>query len=262
MPAPMTVVDAFTQAPFRGNPAAVCFPAAGAADPWMQAVAGEMNLAETAFLRPAGAAWDLRWFTPTVEVDLCGHATLAAAHVLWESGRLARSEPARFNTRSGLLTATREEGWIVLDFPSDPLIPAAPPEGLIEALGVQPLSVLRGRFDLVVEVTDEETVRTLAPDLSLLAGIDVRGVAITSQGSPPYDLVSRFFAPRYGIPEDPVTGSVHCALVPFWAARLRRSSLLAFQASRRGGVLRCETAGQRVRLAGQAVTVLEGELLA
>ena len=261
MTVPMITVDAFTDKAFGGNPAAVCFPAVDVDAAWMQRVAAEMNVAETAFLWPVGDSWKLRWFTPMVEVDLCGHATLAAAHVLWESGRLAAAQPAHFQTRSGLLTATHGDGWIVLDFPSDQLLPTAPPEGLIEALGLQPLSVLRGRFDVVVEVADEETVRTLAPDFALLATIDTRGIAVTSRAAAPYDFVSRFFAPRCGIPEDPVTGSIHCALAPFWAARLRRSSLLAFQASRRGGVLRCETAGARVRLAGQAVTTMRGELL-
>ena len=254
-------VDAFTDTPFRGNPAAVCVVHAPASDLWMQLVAREMNLAETAFLHRRPDGFDLRWFTPTVEVDLCGHATLAAAHVLWEDGHLKPVEQARFHTRSGLLTADRRGAWIEMDFPAKPEQPATAPPGLAAALGAAPKYVGRNQFDYLVEVDSEETVRHLTPDHMAVAKLPVRGVIVTSRASThDFDFVSRFFAPGSGIPEDPVTGSSHCALGPFWGARLGKTEMLGYQASPRGGVVRVRLEGDRVRLGGQAVTVFRGEL--
>lgn len=255
-------VDAFTNQPFAGNPAAVCVMDAPANESWMRSVATEMNLSETAFLHPRSDGWSLRWFTPAVEVDLCGHATLASAHVLWEDGFLPSEVPARFHTRSGLLTATRDGDWITLDFPAKPEQRAAPPEGLERALGTRILYAGRSKFDWLVEVDSDETVRALNPDLTVLARVQARGVIVTARSSGgQFDFVSRFFAPQVGVPEDPVTGSAHCVLAPFWAARLGRDALTGFQASRRGGVVRVRVAGDRVLLSGQAVTVMRGELI-
>lgn len=253
-------VDAFTDRPFKGNPAAVCLLSSPRDDTWLQAVAREMDLSETAFLLRREDGFSLRWFTPMVEVDLCGHATLASAHVLWETGALKAGEQARFHTRCGLLTARRDRGWIELDFPTDPVRPVEPPPALLKALGVSPAFVGKGRYYLV-EVESEEAVRRLVPDFALLAKV-VRGVAVTSRSSSPeYDFVSRFFAPSVGINEDPVTGSVHCCLGPYWGEKLNKTELTAYQASLRGGVLRLRVGGPRVYIGGQAVTVLRGELV-
>ncbi len=255
-------VDAFASRPFSGNPAAVCVLSAPRDARWMQDVAREMNLAETAFLHPENEGYRLRWFTPAVEVALCGHATLASAHVLWEEGRLPAGQQARFHTQSGLLTADRRGDWIELDFPATPPAPAPEPPGLAAALGVTPRWVGRSRFDYLVEVDSEPTVRALTPDIQALAKVEARGIIVTSRATTSgYDFVSRFFAPRAGVPEDPVTGSAHCALTPFWSERLDRPEMTAYQASARGGVIRVRLAGDRVILAGQAVTVLRGELL-
>jgi predicted PhzF superfamily epimerase YddE/YHI9 len=256
-------VDAFTERPFAGNPAAVCVLPAAAEAAWMQAVAREMNLSETAFLVRRDDGYDLRWFTPTVEVDLCGHATLASAHVLWEDGHLPPDAPARFWTRSGLLTAERQGAWIELDFPAKPQAPAEVPPGLAEALGAVPRYVGRNAFDYVVESESEAGLRALTPDFAALRAIPVRGISVTSRADTAgYDFVSRFFAPASGIDEDPVTGSAHCCLGPLWAERLGRCELLAYQASARGGVVRVRVGDGRVYLGGQAVTVLRGELAA
>ena len=259
---PLIQVDAFTDTPFAGNPAAVCLlPAPRQAD-WMQQVAREMNLSETAFLSPRSDGFDLRWFTPAVEVPLCGHATLASAHVLWEDGHLPPHQAAHFHTHSGLLTATRQESWITLDFPALPAEPVEAPPVLLQALGVAPLSVGKNRASYLVEVATEEIVRTLQPDLALLQTLPVQGMIVTSRATtPPFDCVSRYFAPRAGVPEDPVTGSAHCCIGPFWAQRLGKDTLMAYQASARGGVLRLQVQDARVLLGGQAVTVLRGELL-
>lgn len=259
----ITQVDAFTSEPFSGNPAAVCVLLEERDAMWMQNVAREMNLAETAFLVPRPDGHGLRWFTPTVEMDLCGHATLASAHVLWETGKLAASETASFYTRSGLLTAVRRADWIELDFPATPDAPVEAPAGLAAALGVAPLYVGKGRFDYIVELDTEDAVRGLRPDFDGLAKIGARGVIVTSRSANgDFDFVSRFFAPASGIDEDPVTGSAHCCLAPFWSRRLKKDTFLARQVSARGGVLKVELRGDRVGLGGQAVTVLRGELLA
>jgi PhzF family phenazine biosynthesis protein len=259
---PVIQVDAFTAKPFAGNPAAVCVLPAAREDVWMQNVAREMNLSETAFLVRESDGFHLRWFTPAIEVDLCGHATLASAHVLWEDGHLESGEPARFRTRSGRLTADKRGEWIEMDFPIKPEDPAEPPPRLGEALGVALKYVGRNKFDYIVEVESESVLRSVKPNFSLLSEIPVRGVIVTARaeiGS--FDFVSRFFAPGSGINEDPVTGSSHCCLAPFWAKRLGKIEFLAYQCSARGGVLRVRLNGERVVLAGQAVTVLRGELL-
>jgi PhzF family phenazine biosynthesis protein len=255
-------VDAFTATPFAGNPAAVCVLPEPREDQWMQQVAREMNLSETAFLlrRPDGFA--LRWFTPAIEVELCGHATLASAHVLWEDGHLAPQQTAHFHTRSGLLTAERSGDWIELNFPAVPAEETSPPAGLAQALGITPIYVGKNRTGLLVQVATEDQVRTMQPDFSALKKLPARGVMVTSRSTQPqFDFVSRYFAPQAGIDEDPVTGSAHCCLGPFWAQHLHKEQLIAYQASARGGVVRVRVAGERVHLGGQAVTVLRGELL-
>jgi predicted PhzF superfamily epimerase YddE/YHI9 len=254
-------VDAFTDTPFAGNPAAVCLLPAARDARWMQAVAREMNLSETAFLEARDDGYLLRWFTPVAEVDLCGHATLASAHVLWEDNRLGPRDEARFHTRSGLLTARRTGAWIEIDLPAQPPAPAAAPPGLLDALGAPASRVGRSRFDYLVELETEERLRALAPDYAALARVDARGVIVTTRAAAPFDFVSRFFAPRVGVNEDPVTGSAHCTLAPYWSHQLGRTELMAYQASPRGGVVRAALRGDRVVLGGQAVTVLRGELL-
>ncbi|MBI5523716.1 MAG: PhzF family phenazine biosynthesis protein [Desulfarculus sp.] len=255
-------VDAFTAHPFAGNPAAVCLLDTPADDTWMQALAAEMNLSETAFVRPVAGGFDLRWFTPQVEVDLCGHATLATAHVLWSEGLLPPGQAARFHTKSGLLgAALGEGGWIELDFPAEPASPAPAPPSLVAALGARPLAVAKNRLDYLVEVATPGEVAALDPDMALLKQVACRGVMVTSQGGgPEVDFVSRFFAPAVGVAEDPVTGSAHCCLGPYWRSRLGKDALNAYQASARGGHLRVRVLGQRVGIAGQAVTVFRGEL--
>lgn len=258
----ITQVDAFADRPFAGNPAAVCILEQEAEETWMQNVAREMNLPETAFLCPQEGKFRLRWFTPAVEVALCGHATLASAHVLWQEGHLQPSEQARFLTKSGLLTADLRGEWIELDFPAVHEVEANPPTGLLEALGSLAVRYVgKNQFDYLVELESEEALRSLAPDFRRLRQIPARGVIVTSRSaSPQFDFVSRFFAPGSGIDEDPVTGSAHCTLGPYWEKRLHQRAFMAYQASPRGGVVRVRTEGSRVRLGGRAVTVLRGEL--
>ncbi|MGK5678934.1 PhzF family phenazine biosynthesis protein [Actinoplanes sp. URMC 104] len=264
------IVDAFTDRPFAGNPAGVVvldrpgFPA----DDWMAKVAAEVNLSETAFVHPldgdAEADYALRWFTPAVEVALCGHATLATAHVLDREGTV------RFATRSGVLTATRDDdGWITLDFPTAPLSPVAPDPALLDVLGAAPLSVHHTgpqTDDLLLELADEDAVRSLTPDLTALAAYEHRGVVVTARADDPaagYDFVSRFFGAAAGVAEDPVTGSAHTALTPFWSAKLGgRTDLVGYQASARGGFVRVALRDDRTLLTGKAVTVIDGALLA
>jgi PhzF family phenazine biosynthesis protein len=263
MPIRIVQVDAFTNRPFAGNPAAVCVLDAPRTDDWMRDVAREMNLSETAFLTPRNGDYNLRWLTPAVEVDLCGHATVASAHVLWQDGHLPEERQARFHTRSGLLTADRRGDWIELDFPAKVAAEIAAPEGMLRALGVERANFVgKNAFDYFVEIDSEQTLRGLSPDHSTLRKLPVRGIIVTARSSTPeFDFVSRFFAPGSGIDEDPVTGSAHTALGPYWAERLGKSELTAFQASARGGVVRVTVAGYRVLLGGQAVTVMTGELL-
>ncbi|HVT02115.1 MAG TPA: PhzF family phenazine biosynthesis protein [Thermoanaerobaculia bacterium] len=260
MPLPLFQVDAFTSQPFKGNPAAVCLMDGSREDGWMRDVAAEMNLSETAFLLPRSDGYELRWFTPTVEVALCGHATLASAHVLWETGLLRSAEQARFHTKSGLLTADRREEWIELDLPVKREVQSDPPPDLLEALGCKATYVGKNQFDYLVEVADESSLRALRPDHKRLSSLGVRGVIVTSRGSQGFDFVSRFFAPGSGIDEDPVTGSAHCCLGPYWEAKLGKSEFRAFQASERGGEILVRVEGDRVKLSGKAVTVLRGEL--
>jgi PhzF family phenazine biosynthesis protein len=264
MPIRIVQVDAFTNRAYAGNPAAVCVLPSPMPEAWMRDVAREMNLSETAFLSPQNGGFSLRWLTPAVEVDLCGHATLASAHVLWQDGHLAEGSQARFHTRSGLLTAERRGEWIELNFPAKSAEPAEPPADLLRSLGVErALYVGRNAFDYLVEVESDATLRDMAPDQSALRKLPVRGIIVTArpQGDE-YDFVSRFFAPGSGIDEDPVTGSAHTALGPYWAPKLGKSEFTAYQASARGGVVKVRLDGDRVILGGQAVTVMTGELLA
>jgi PhzF family phenazine biosynthesis protein len=265
---PFAQIDAFTDQPFAGNPAAV-FVLDGPADAkWMQLVAREMNLAETAFLHrleESPADFALRWFTPAVEVDLCGHATIASSHWLWEGGVVPATTSLRFHTRSGVLGARRaSDGWIELDFPATTPQPANDMdlEPLTQALGARPLHLLRSRFDAFVELDSAVTLRALNPDFTKLKQVNARGVIVTSPSDDArFDFISRFFAPQSGIDEDPVTGSAHCALGPYWSKKLNKSDLIAYQASPRGGVVRVSVRGERVILGGQAVTVFRGELV-
>ncbi|VBB06649.1 phenazine biosynthesis phzf protein [Lucifera butyrica] len=262
MPVTIYQVDAFTTKPFKGNPAAVCILPEEQTAEWMQQVAMEMNLSETAFLVKQEDGFQLRWFTPKVEVELCGHATLASAHILYEQGILAPDEPVEFYTRSGVLLANRQEdGWIELNFPARPVVAVEAPATLETALGVKTEFIGSNQMDYLVEVAEEEQVRTLRPDFGVLATVPVRGVIVTAAANTGSDFVSRFFAPVVGINEDPVTGSAHCALAPYWAGKLQKTELTAFQASSRGGELRLAVKGTRVHILGQAVTVFQGTLL-
>ncbi|MBN1937722.1 MAG: PhzF family phenazine biosynthesis protein [Anaerolineae bacterium] len=264
MSIPIFQVDAFTDRPFSGNPAAVCLLDAPPDAAWMQAVAAEMNLSETAFLLPQDDGFNLRWFTPAVEVSLCGHATLASAHTLFETGALKPDQQAHFHTRSGLLTARRVDDQIELDFPARLDSPADPPDGLLDALGLSAVRYVgQSRSSYLIEVDSAQIVRGLAPDFSRLKTVSARGIMITaSADAAPYDFVSRFFAPAVGVNEDPVTGSAHCCLGPFWQRKLGKNLLLGYQASARGGTIYVQVDGDRVRLRGRAVTVLRGELIA
>jgi PhzF family phenazine biosynthesis protein len=267
MPQPIVQVDAFAHRPFTGNPAAVCVLPAARDDAWMQQVAMEMNLSETAFLHPVDDGYRLRWFTPQVEIALCGHATLASAHVLWENEVLPADGEARFHTASGVLSCRREGEWIWMDFPAKPATQAEPVEGLAQALGVQPAWLGRSQYDLLVRVDDAAQVRALSPDFGALKKVEARGVMVTAPADEEAralgaDIVSRFFAPSVGVDEDPVTGSAHCVLAPYWSALLGRDQLTGYQASPRGGIVRLRHAGERVHLGGQAITLLRGELLA
>jgi PhzF family phenazine biosynthesis protein len=259
---PLWQVDAFTARPFAGNPAAVCLLDGERDAAWMQALAAEMNLSETAFVRPMDEGFGLRWFTPAVEVALCGHATLASAHVLWESGAVAGGGEIYFLTKSGVLTATRERERIELDFPATPVEACEPPTGLLEALGIRTRFVGRTAFDVLVLLESAAAVRALQPDVRRLGEVAARGIIVTAPSDDPaYDFVSRFFAPKAGIDEDPVTGSAHCALAPFWASRLGKREMAGYQASRRGGVVHVRIERGRVVLGGHAITVLIGELM-
>jgi PhzF family phenazine biosynthesis protein len=267
-------VDAFTDRAFGGNPAGVCWLDGPAAEPgWLQTVADELNLPATAFVWPLGVGdgvgvgggerFGVRWFSPTSELALCGHGTLATAHVLLERDLMPADGHLRFETQAGLLSARERDGWIELDFPAEPSQPVEAPPALVEVLGGAPFqTVERNRFDYLVELPSEAAVRTATPDLVSLSSVQTRGLILTARADTVAgDFVSRFFAPSVGIDEDAVTGSAHCCLGPYWQRRLGRSELVGVQLSRRGGVVRVQTGGERVRLAGQAVTVLRGELV-
>lgn len=264
MTIPLLQVDAFTDRPFHGNPAAVCLLDATRDEDWMQSVAAEMNLAETAFVSPRDGGFDLRWFTPTCEVDLCGHATLASAHALWETRRLRAGTTARFHTKSGWLSAEQRDDLIELDFPATPADPAPAFATSLAAAVRAPVEWAgRSRFDLVARLGSADAVRRATPDYALVGALPCRGVIVTAPGDDGvHDFVSRFFGPQSGVDEDPVTGSAHCALAPYWAAIFSRDTLVGFQASPRGGTVRVRLHGDRVLLSGHAVTVLRGELLA
>ena len=259
---PLYQVDAFTGEAFRGNPAAVCMLDAPRPVAWMQAVAREMNLSETAFLLPEGEGYHLRWFTPTVEVPLCGHATLASAHILWETGRLKPDVIAQFHTLSGLLTARKVGNRIELNFPAKTVEPAEIPERILKALGVRPHSSWQNDHDYLMEVGDEDIVRGLQPDFNILRDIPSHLFIVTAVSkNPGYDFISRVFVPYNGIDEDPVTGSAHCYLGPYWAHKMKKAVFAAYQASERGGELRVRLQEDRVILGGQAVTITRGELM-
>ncbi len=256
------IVDAFTAVPFAGNPAGVCILEEKVDDGLLQVIGMEMNLSETAFLLKQGNEYNLRWFTPTTEVELCGHATLASAHILWETGALGPGEPAIFNTLSGEIRATMKGDWIELNFPIEKEEKTEAHPLLSESLKIKPVYVGKNRFDYLIEVDSETTLRGIEPDFFLLSKVPSRGVIVTSTASSKsFDFVSRFFGPNVGINEDPVTGSAHCCLGPYWSSRLGKDSLVAYQASRRGGVVKTRTQGNRVILSGQAVTVLLGEMI-
>lgn len=262
MKTPLYIVDAFADRPFSGNPAAVCLLNDDADADWMQAVASEMNLSETAFLQSAKDGYQLRWFTPTYEVDLCGHATLASAHVLWAKGLIPETTSIRFHTHSGVLTCENTSDVITLDFPVTAPEHTETPSGLLEALEIKSAEFVgKSPFDAIVVVDSEATVLSLQPDFAAMADIPMRGVIVTAKSdNPAYDFVSRFFAPAAGVNEDPVTGSAHCCLAPFWQDRLGKSQMTAYQASKRGGIVRVDVRGERVLLSGKAITVMEGEL--
>ncbi len=250
-------VDAFADRPFSGNPAAVCPLREWFPDATLQAIAEENNLSETAFCTPAGEGFRIRWFTPTTEVELCGHATLATAHVIFNHTGYGR-DSIRFSSRGGELSVTRDNDCLVMDFPAQPATPCDSPKGLIEALGSEPVEVLSST-DFMVVFSSEDDITSLRPKLEVIKRLDLRGVIITAPGRE-VDFVSRFFAPKVGIDEDPATGSAHCTLAPYWAERLRKTRMTARQLSRRGGEIVCEVRGDRVVLAGRAVTYLEGSI--
>jgi PhzF family phenazine biosynthesis protein len=260
---PLYQVDAFTKTSFCGNPAAVCVLPVFLESDQLQAIAQEMNLSETAFVVPTAAGFDLRWFTPVAEVDLCGHATLAAAHALWQHQGAVGD--LLFHTRSGTLVARQAEDWIALDFPQQPVHSLEHPkllETLTAALGISPVWLGQTASDLFVVLDNETLVQQLSPDFAQIATLPCRGVIVTALShAQDYDFVSRFFAPQLGIPEDPVTGSAHCSLYPYWREHVAKETLVGYQASRRGGIVKVQGAGDRVILFGQAVTVLQGELL-
>ncbi|MBD2665868.1 phenazine biosynthesis protein PhzF family [Richelia sinica FACHB-800] len=257
----ITQVDAFTNKAFTGNPAAVCVLNSPQPDQWMQNVAQEMNLSETAFLIPQNDGFNLRWFTPTVEVPLCGHATLASAHVLWSEGHLSIDKAANFYTKSGKLIAKCKDDWIQLDFPVNHSQETTPPPNLQAVLGVNYKSVYINSLGYLVELESATLVKEIQPNFQLMKNLPIGNIIVTSIGNSDYDFVSRFFAPGLGINEDPVTGAAHCCLAPFWRDRLGKDEFLAYQASSRGGVVKVSySGGERVLLAGQAVTVMRGEL--
>jgi PhzF family phenazine biosynthesis protein len=262
MRAELHLVDAFTRSPFRGNTAGVCIPDGPADAAWMQQVAAELNHSETAFLYPEGETWNLRWFTPAKEVELCGHGTLAAALILYETGRIPGDIPVTFTTLSGRLSAWKDGDWISMDFPAEPPATSMPVPGLGRALGIEPMYTGRNRFDILVELPLADDVCSLEPDMEALAPIRARGIIVTAVSDiPGTDFVSRFFAPSVGVPEDPVTGSAHCCLAPYWGEKLKKIEMTGFQCSARGGSVRVKLAGDRVIISGHAVQVFSGHLL-
>jgi PhzF family phenazine biosynthesis protein len=262
MKAELYQVDSFTAEPFKGNPAGVCLLDQPAPQSWMQSLAMEMNLAETAFIYPESDGFRLRWFTPVTEVELCGHATLATAHILFENGKLKPNDTARFLTKSGILTVRKINKLLEMNFPATPASQCPEPENLSRALGnVNFLFSGKNDFDYLIELDSEDVIRSLKPDFDLLKKVTARGIIVTSRSrNSQFDFVSRFFAPTLGIDEDPVTGSAHCTLGPYWAKKLGKSKFTAYQASRRGGIVQVELKGDRVLLRGQAVTIFSASL--
>ena len=256
-------VDSFAHRPFTGNPAAVCILEQAQDDAWMQGVALDMNLSETAFLLKVREGWNLRWFTPGAEVDLCGHATLASAHILFAYGYETQDATIRFHTLSGELQVSKQKDWLCMDFPAEPASKATAPTGMLESLGCKAVFVGKNRMDYLIEVESEEVLLKLDPDYRSLKTIPVRGIIVTCRASEgkDYDFASRFFGPAVDVDEDPVTGSAHCCLAPYWSEKLGQKKLLGYQASARGGYVRTTVSGDRVLLEGQALTVLEGNLL-
>ncbi|MCB9234112.1 MAG: PhzF family phenazine biosynthesis protein [Bacteroidia bacterium] len=258
---PIFQVDAFTDVPFQGNPAAVCYLMQSKSSHWMQQVAAEMNLAETAFFILRDGTIDLRWFTPTIEVDLCGHATLATAHIIWETELRSEERELVFDTRSGILRASKAGDWISLDFPSIPVKGTEVSADWLEKLGLEPVFVGKSKFDLLIELASEQEVREYRPDFRLIRELDARGLMITARGANGQkDFVSRFFAPQSGIDEDPVTGSAHCCLGTYWMEKLGKKEMIGYQASPRGGMVKVKVNGERTLLQGKAVTVMQGVL--
>jgi PhzF family phenazine biosynthesis protein len=262
VPDTIAIVDAFAAAPFGGNPAAVCLLAQPRDAEWMQSLAREVNLPATAFVVAGDGDYDLRWFSTASELALCGHGTLASAHLLWDEGRVAPDEAVRFRTGAGTLTCRREGDWIAMDFPAEPPLPvAAVPIELLQAFDLHPRTVARNQFDYLIELESAEAVRAVAPDLTLLKAVPTRGVIVTAPAEGgDHDFVSRFFAPSAGIDEDAVTGSAHCGLGPYWAARLGKSELVGHQLSARGGIVRVRVRDERVELLGRGLTIIRGVL--
>jgi PhzF family phenazine biosynthesis protein len=262
MKIPLFQIDAFTSEPFKGNPAAVCLLNEEIPDSQMQKIALEMNLSETAFLLEENGGYRLRWFTPVTEVNLCGHATLASAYLLFNKSFMSRDQLIYFYTRSGELQAMMADGWVTLNFPAFEEKPFIETDKVREALGVNPVEVVKSGENVIVELETSDEVRNLNPDFIKLMKIPLHGVAVTARSDvPEYDFISRYFAPWVGIDEDPVTGSAHACLGPYWRKRLKKKKMIAYQASARGGVVKVEIQGNRVLLGGQAILILEGELL-
>jgi len=256
------IVNAFTESLDGGNQAAVCIVEKRLHYNLMQDIASEFRLPETAFVEKKNGVFGLRWFTPTVEVDLCGHATLASAHILWEQGFVKPDSAINFDTRSGILSVNKKNGLFIMDFPREDAVETECPEEIKKGLKIDPIFTGKNRFDYIAEVETEEIVRTLVPDFELLEKLDSRGVIVTAvSNSNGYDFVSRFFAPNAGIPEDPVTGSAHCCLGPYWSTRLNKAKLTGYQASERGGFVFVELTKKRVLLGGKAVTFSSGKLM-
>lgn len=258
---PLYQVDSFTDQVFKGNPAGVCLLSEPQPDEWMKQVAAEMNLSETAFLLMTEDGFNLRWFTPQVEVDLCGHATLASAHILYETGLIAKDQTIRFHTRSGLLQANIRKDWLELDFPARKVEATGENERLIEAVVIPPDEVYKTAENMLYYYEDEQVIRRMQPDFARIASVSIHGLIVTApSGNPSFDFISRYFAPAIGINEDPVTGSAHCSLAPFWQQRLHKDTLIGYQASKRGGTVKVRVSGERVYLSGQAVTVFATHL--
>ena len=260
MKLPLYQADAFTDKLFGGNPAAVCILTGWLADETLQAIAAENNLAETAFIVQTSNRYEIRWFTPTVEVDLCGHATLASAHILFEGYNLPGDTIEFYSPRSGVLKVTKQDGLLTMDFPRDIFEKVATPAGIAEGIGITPLETYKGKTDYMAIVATQSGVESIRPDFSKILQLDARGLIVSAPGDN-CDFVSRFFAPQSGIDEDPVTGSSHTTLTPYWSEKLDKKTLSAMQLSARKGYLQCTDKGERIEISGKAVTYLAGEIV-